>query len=471
VWRPTAAASARFITNDEHGRALWAVGPMLGTLSLETGQNGLVVTLPRNEEVACAAWSADGSLLAAASKQSSLSLWAADGSLLTDWPGSQRPEASCGSYVFALAPATKRAVAALGYRSAALFGPGLATTLRHAEQTGVVSSSFSPDGRRAFAQIASERVGIYDATSGKQLGELPGVGLPRFSSTGKYFTLSVQERKAALYATDSLRALNPNTPETPETLELLQLFDAWDGPAYDDSGAFRVGATDSGYGVFEVPSNRQLASWRGSGLGCGYEWAWHEGKLVFIEGTLLTFWSKASGAHTVASECQGALTPIFTKDRSRVIALDGIWNATTHELVAQLEMTSGGDVWGFSRDERLVLGSVALAASPNGPVSVGWDVGTGRIAWQAQPLLGVEPTGAWPFIDERNGKDYWLTNVVDPERGLTPLIFDAACWDGPSKLPAMGPLPPNPARRHCPGLLAELQRMMRSRGLAVPVRN
>jgi len=69
------------------------------------------------------------------------------------------------------------------------------------------------------------------------------------------------------------------------------------------------------------------ASWtpRSSGYACGYDWAVEKGTLVFIEGDLLTLWSKPSGVKTHRSECEGALTPVFSKDRSRFI---GLWCGT-----------------------------------------------------------------------------------------------------------------------------------------------
>jgi hypothetical protein len=53
---------AMWVTVSRHG-GLWTAGPHLGAFDLETARTVTVVSLPRNELVICAAWSADDQLL------------------------------------------------------------------------------------------------------------------------------------------------------------------------------------------------------------------------------------------------------------------------------------------------------------------------------------------------------------------------------------------------------------------------
>lgn len=465
-WRPRSPKLGHFLGSQHDTLEPWAVGPMLGALELKTARSTTIVTMPRNEKVACASWSDDGTLVAAASKLGSLALWS-KGRLLADWPGSTPLTRPCSEYDFVLEPRTERVVVTIGYQTARVLGAGLAVTIGGNDPNKVVEAKFSPDGRRLFAVVDYERVLIYDALTGKPFKELPGTRRPEFSPSGRYFSLSTRGEDGepganTLHVTSTLEPHRGG-----DERDVAMLADSFGPDAFADAGPWRVGGDDDGYGVFDVRNNQRLASWRPSGYGCGYTWVWQGPTLIFIEGPLLTFWTERSGAKTHRSGCMGAQAPMLSKDRKRVLALDSIWDVATGKPIAHLERSGDAEVWGFSRDEQSVLGTIMF----NGQAfAVGWDAATGRVLWQKK-VAEVDPELARLFIDDRNGKPYWVGHVVDPEHGVQPLIFNETCWTGAAALPRGKDLAPGIPARRCPELLTELQQMLPAHGFAPPVRN
>jgi hypothetical protein len=102
--------------------------------------------------------------------------------------------------------------------------------------------------------------------------------------------------------------------------------------------------------------------------------------------------------------------------------------------IAMLEMTRLGTVWGFTRDERFVLGEAALGTVTTSTV-VAWDATTGRVARHRDALDTSreldEVTVA--FFDEVDLKMYLVAFVVDPENDVHRLVFDDECWAGPAR--------------------------------------
>jgi hypothetical protein len=133
--------------------------------------------------------------------------------------------------------------------------------------------------------------------------------------------------------------------------------------------------------------------------------------------------------------------------------------------IAMLEMTRLGTVWGFTRDERFVLGEAALGTVTTSTV-VAWDATTGRVARHRDALDTSreldEVTVA--FFDEVDLKMYLVAFVVDPENDVHRLVFDDECWAGPARLPTGKALLPEIPTRNCPDLSVSFDAMMLTRG-------
>ena len=482
-WRPAVAGLARFLERTQQA-ALWSYGPLLGTMDLRTATNVAVVTMPRHESVVCAARSDDASLLGAISSAGSVALWTRDGSLLADYPGS-KPVESCSRADFEFAPATRRVLIELVGRPPVLIGERLGVVIRGPDPNLPVTTEFSADGTRVFTDTE-----VYDALTGKFRDE------PReqrdVSPDGKFFARSLRHN-VHLYAADSdfpivtlggkslgFRADLLLVDEDAENLadevttayalepfarrwqrRGIALWFAAPGELMrPEHGDWNLGMSSDGYTVFDVRTGDTLATWRSSGFACGYQWSWEKDALVFIEGDLLTFWNQQTGVKSHRSECEGALQPIFSADRSRMIGLDGVWDMTRRERLTRLEMPQGGGVWGFSHDERLILGVAAVGRALDASI-VAWDAATGRVAWQRKPAGSSEdlPEVAWPFVDERDGRLFNVAHLIDGEGHLELIVFDDVCRGGPRQLPDGVKLP----QRHCPELAETFGRMARTR--------
>jgi hypothetical protein len=486
------ARLAKFIAHTTRG-ALWSDNALLGVFEFDSGKNVIVVTMPRDERVACAAWSEDGSLLAAVSSVGSTVLWSVDGTLLSDVPGDSQV-AWCSGADFTFTTAVRHVFVTVGHEPARLLGERFAVAL--ASDSGeLLSRAFSADGRRLFAATRGERVRVYETIGAMLLKALPGSFqvLP-VSANGKFLALQKGDDAVDLYDYDSLSLVQTVAGNEPAFhLDMLIV----DGPRADERGpsvvayglqpfakrwerrevgiydergtnptSWRVGGTVGvGYSVFDVRTGETLATWRASGYACGYQWLWEDGTLAFLEGDLLTFWSKGSGAKTHSSKCAGPLEPILSADRSRFIGLDSIWELRSRRRVARLEMPPMGDgVVGFSRDERQVIGSGSVGESLT-PQLIAWSAATGRIVWHRDQPDDGERTGrvGWylakdklslMLVDTTNGHLVQFGNLIDPTYGLQPLVFDEECWAGPETLPSPETLPTNMPTRKCPELWA-----------------
>jgi hypothetical protein len=493
--------------------ALWSDGALLGMLDFETGDNAVVVTMPRQEQIECAALSEDGSLLAAASQAGSVALWSRNGALLSELR-SEISIGSCSDSDFTFSLPSRRVIATAGNGPARLLGERFAVALVDDGKV-IAYPTFTSNGRRLFVNIGKS-VRVFDTSTGKALGELPGSAMPRLNSDEKYLALQTSEDKVGLYDAASLALLQTVAGMDPQFhLDLLVVAlrgkDPWRGSddkfddsvayrlqpfakvwqravaIYDEAGAggpgfgqspWRVGGSPRGYSVIDVRTGAVLASWRGSGYACGYQWAVEKGTLVFIEGDLLTFWSKTSGATThQQSECAGALTPEFARDRSRFIGLTALWDIEKRRRLMRIE-TEGAQALRFSRDEQLVLG-MAFIGELIDPQIAAWNAATGRLVWhQKMPELGeYTDHPAWylgsderslAFFDETERRFIWVGNVIDPDRGVQRLVFDERCWAGPNTLPAPDALPRGMPSRRCPELAASFVAKVSKRSRADP---
>jgi hypothetical protein len=486
------ARMAKFIGHNKRG-ALWSDGALLGAFEFDTGSNVIVVTMPRAESVACAAWSEDGALLAAVSSVGSAALWSADGTLLVEVPADLQVS-TCSGVDFAFETTNRHVFITAGQGPALLLGERFSVALA-GDSEEITYRAFSADGRRLFVSTQGERVRVYDTTGAILLKELPGsfMRLP-VSDNGRFLAFQNGEGEVDLYDYDSLtlvRSVRGKSPafhlnmlivDGPRSTEgtsdvvaygLQPFAKRWERheiEIYDEWGAntrpWRVGGTAGvGYSVFDVMTGETLATWRASGYACGYQWAWQDGTLTFLEGDRFTFWSTGGGAKTHLSQCAGTLKPIFTADRTRVLGLDSIWDLRIKSRVARLEMPQmGNSVIGFSRDERLVIGSGSIGESLE-PQLIAWSAATGRIVWhKAYPDDGeaIERVGSYlakdeltlVLVDTTDGHLFQLGILNDAMHGLKSLVFDNECWAGPETLPSPDVLPANVPIRKCPGLWA-----------------
>jgi hypothetical protein len=369
---------ATWVTASRHG-GLWTAGPHLGAFDLETARTVTVVSLPRNELVVCAAWSADGSLLAAAGTRGSISLWRHDGKLVAQHIGNGAPS-DCGPDDFHFATRAQRVLWSASQGRGALLGPGQAlevvggqatltedgsralivddarTTLLDGGSGKALLSIEGPNGRPAlsgdqrFAAVATQaaRVHVHDLSSGALLGSVPGDSA---AFHGERLLVHVSEKEHEFGTTIAYG--------------LLPLAELWRAPGVsvldeeesggdsDDVAAWGVGISQRrGYSVIDLRTGRALASWRASGYACGYQWLWQRGTLVFAEGDLLTFWSKRSGARTVHADCD---TPRLNRDRSAVLVANGLWNLEKRTRFGPTDIPEGG-VYAFGRAARVLHG-------------------------------------------------------------------------------------------------------------------
>jgi hypothetical protein len=346
--------------------------------------------------------------------------------------------------------------------------------------------------------VSEDRLKVFDATDGKLVGELSGDERIAFSSDGKYFTSRNGDTTSGLYDTESLE-LRQTLEGTETTFHLDLVIADLDEPGesgesivtayslspfskrwrqrgigvYDERGfaerfdpnhgPWLVGSSAKGYGVIDALTGRPLAAWRGSGYGCGYHWAWEKGTLVFVEGDLLTFWKAGVGATTHhVEDCADAAPPRFSRDRTRFVALNGIWSVATRRRVLKIPMPPmGGSVDRFSRDERLVLGHTAEDGD------VAWSATDGHVVWrrksQDSSESAVEDDRVFELDDETNGKAFWIGHAIDAKQSVAPIVFDEHCWAGPPKLPEVGPLPASMPARRCPELVVEFEAVLRAR--------
>jgi hypothetical protein len=500
------ASLGKFIGHTARG-ALWSDRARLGIFEFDSGANRLVVTLPRDEDVACAAWSEDGSLLAAVSRVGSAVLWSADGTLLSDVPGDSQVDA-CSESDFTFATATRRVFVTAGNEPARLLGERFGVTLA-SDSSEFPYRTFSSDGRRLFVATQGEHVRVYDTIGALQLRELPGFfELLPVSANGRYLALQNGDDQVDLYDYDSLTRVQTVLGSKPAFhLDLLVV----DSPGEDErtSGAvayglrpferrwerheveiyqergfnptpWRVGGIAGvGYSVVDLATGESLATWRASGYACAYQWAWESGTLAFLEGDRLTFWSKDPGTRTLSSQCEGALKPIFSADRTRFLGLDSVWDLRKKSLVARLEMPHmGNTVVGFTKDERLVIGSGFIGESLERQL-IAWSAVTGRIVWhRAQPDdWEVTDRVGWylaenePFlmlVDTTSGHLFRIGMVTDPTDGPNPLVFDDECWAGPERLPSPDGLAVSMPIRKCPELWMTFGEVVRAQSRPEP---
>ena len=484
------ARMAKFIGHNKRG-ALWSDGVLLGAFEFDSGSNAIVVTMPRAESVACAAWSEDGALLAAVSSVGSAALWRADGTLLVDVPADSQVS-SCSDSEFTFATVNRLVFVTAGQAPARLLGERFSVALA-SDSEEITYRAFSSDGRRLFVSTLGERVRVYDTTGAILLKELPGSfkRLP-VSDNGRFLALQNGEDEVDLYDYDSftqVRSVRGNNPAFHLNMLIVDSPRSADGTSdvvayglqpfakrwerheieiYDEQGAnassWRVGGISGvGYSVFDVITGDTLASWRASGFACGYQWGWQDGTLAFLEGDRFTFWSGGGGAKTHSSQCAGTLKPIFSADRTRVLGLDSIWDVRKKSRVARLEMLSmGNSVAGFSRDERLVIGSGSIGETLE-PQLIAWSAATGRIVWhQAHPDDGeaIDRVGWYlakdeltlVLVDTADGHWFQVGILIEAKHGLQSLVFDNECWAGPETLPRPDVLPVNLPIRKCPEL-------------------
>jgi hypothetical protein len=169
---------------------------------------------------------------------------------------------------------------------------------------------------------------------------------------------------------------------------------------------------------------------------------------------------------TDKSQCEGALAPIFSADRSRFIGLRAVWDMNKLALIARLETTYGSGVWGFARDERFVIGEATVGKELDSPSIVVWDATTGRVARHRKPIETLRELEqvAWSFFDDADAKMYLVGFVIDPEHGVQRLVFDDQCWAGPVRLPQGKARPAGIPTRHCPELGPAFDEMVVRRG-------
>jgi len=469
-------------------------------LDFSTGLNRFVVRMPDGAAIACAASAVEGSLVAAVSTSGSAALWSGEGRLLSLSRGKSAIK-HCVEEDFVFDLPTRRVVSSVSPEPARLLGEGVAVALREGI-AGALDAAFASG--RLFVNGA-HAVTVYDAASGTPVTKLAG----RFdhlavSGDGAYFALQHNDTQAALYEASSLRAVQIVAGRDPafhldmlivereppgdglpnSTAYALAPFSKrWDQAQiaiYEDresdaadsnSSRWRVGMSRSGYSVFDVTTGRTLAAWDSSGFGCGYQWLWHEGSLVFVEGSKLTFWDRARGAKTHTLDCEGALAPTLSPDGSKLVALDSVWDVKTRRRVTQLQMPQGGGVIGFSPDGRSVIGQTAVG-NDVAPSLVAWSAVTGQVIWHRDQKRPGEATDNvhWHisedqhsamFLDTNDGTFHHVGNLVGSQ-GTQQLFFDEACWAGPKAPPARGLLPPDFPTKHCPELVGTFREMVRT---------
>lgn len=155
---PSPPRVATWVTLAKHG-ALWASGPRLGAFDFEAARTVASVTLPRGESVACAAWSADGSLLAAAGTQGSVSLWQRDGTLVAEQLADRalsrcEPRAHAGPLTLGAVRRRERAAAIRLERHHREPGAERRSTLRGADVDGRSRPRVRPRDRRLAGKSA-----------------------------------------------------------------------------------------------------------------------------------------------------------------------------------------------------------------------------------------------------------------------------------------------------------------------------
>lgn len=481
-----AATLAKLLSSSAAG-VVWAAGARLGALDLSTATNAFVVGTPRGEAVVCAAWSDEGSLLAAVTAQGTHALWGRDGQLLAELPGTQAVQ-DCSASDFHFSSRARRVLIASSGSNARLLGERVAYV--------VVGSDpqLLKTGERLLVTLDGGTA-VLDAATGHVLGKLAGAeSRRRVSADERYVALPRDERHVNVYELSTFELLQTLPGEEPAfhgdklLLSLAQadperragtaayslspIAKLWQRPAisvFDDAmfgagepGPWGVGSSTSGYSVFDLRTGQKLASWRASGYGCGYAWRWQDGTLLFSEGDLLTFWSRERGAATIGASCHSTqLSP----DGRWLLSDQGVLDVVTRRKLAHIPALMGA-VESFGRDHRHLFGSAMLEESKE-LERVAWDAVSGRVLWR-QPLLQnheslrVSPSWWRPSedgralgrVDEQDGSVLWFAQVVEPHHEVVPLLFDANCWAGPSQLPAASELPAGLPSRHCPEHLA-----------------
>jgi len=446
---------AKIVARHSGDAALWTSNGVVGALDYRSGKNTLLVTLPRREEAECATWSDDRTLVTIGTREGTRTLWNAKGELLAEVRG---PGACSADVEFA--PSLKRVFLSTGEAAVSVLGPGLEGSLPASWM------ALSADEKYVACEVEQE-TRVHDAKTLALVKTLPGRNA-QFHGDVLVVDESVYEPyretvpTSVAYAVPSFakrwrrRGISIRTDRTPS------------------AGTWALGGKARQYAVFDLRTGDALATWPASGYACGDEWIWRGGELIFIEGSLITFWSKQRGKTTHARECGGALRPLLSADGKRFVGLDGIWDTERRTLVNELE-GADGMIYGFSRDGSLLIG-IDPESTGLDQVLAAWSTTTGKIVWRTKPPrhagdVNHDPrapyvsmdTKTLAFVEQSNGKLYWV-GVVVTEHGPELLVFDERCWAGAADLLEPENQPDGLPAARCPELMNEYLRVVSSGG-------